>query len=340
MRKLKYVIIVLLLSCISLQAQNSCNTTLCLFQKVENKMQIHYKTNRLFEDPLGRIGFLFKTVSQEFPDLLSNAVPYKDELLKMLIDNSVILKKNSYTNDDIIFLLYNMNIDNYVDFLIQICDMYKHGLIDFQIFNGFIFQHLDVSDLIAKNYENEKLIHFFDTILKDGELMDLCYSHNKEFKNSIIQLKTGEYWNDRGKLISKIQPPIIETLPFRIFKDIPKTKLDQVYRMKLDTLPLLNKYESAYLNEIFKEKGFDFTGKKIGFLTKRKEEVDVSNKKRYFEEEKRLLLHDYSTIGGILYIFDEKQKEESGGYDAAIYYYWSLVQMLPEKDVVERLKEQ
>ena len=40
---------------------------------------------------------------------------------------------------------------------------------------------------------------------------------------------------------------------------------------------------------------------------------------------------------GILYIFDENQKKESGGYDAAIVF-WSKV-LIPTKDVVKRLKD-
>ena len=120
----------------------------------------------------------------------------------------------------------------------------------------------------------------------------------------------------------------------REFNDIPKEILNNLDKMGVDSSALLNKYESAFLNVIFKDKsdGFDFTNKKIGFLfvgSKR-------NKKEYFEEMRERYSNNNSIIISTLYIFNSKQKLESGGYDAAIVY-WSKF-LIPIQDVVNKLK--
>ena len=105
--------------------------------------------------------------------------------------------------------------------------------------------------------------------------------------------------------------------------------------MGVDTSPLLNSYESAYFNVIFKDslKGFDFTGKKIGFIYSGAK----SNKMEYFKLEKDRFNRNYTLNSGTLYIFNATQKEESGGYDAAIVYWSKFV--VPIEKVVERLKK-
>ena len=124
----------------------------------------------------------------------------------------------------------------------------------------------------------------------------------------------------------------------RNFKEISKEILEQLNKMRMDSSSLLNCYESVYFNVAFEKsrKDFDFTGKKIGFITGSSGKT-ISNKRNYFDLERDRLSHNYSPNGGTLYIFDETQKEESGGYDAAIVY-WSKV-LVPVKDVVKRLKD-
>lgn len=117
------------------------------------------------------------------------------------------------------------------------------------------------------------------------------------------------------------------------FTDIPKDILEQLDKMGIDDSPMLSSHESAYFNEVFKENlnGFDFTGKKVGFI----ERGGIRNKKKYFDLEKDRFSRKETPNGGTLYIFDETQKKESGGYDAAIVY-WSKI-LIPIQDVVNRL---
>jgi len=120
----------------------------------------------------------------------------------------------------------------------------------------------------------------------------------------------------------------------RNFNDIPKDILEQLDKMGVDGSSLLNSYESAYFNVVFKESinGFDFTGKKVGFIYNGAR----SNKKEYFDLEKDRFNRNNTPNRGTLYIFNETQKKESGGYDAAIVY-WSK-RLIPIQEVVKRLK--
>jgi len=121
----------------------------------------------------------------------------------------------------------------------------------------------------------------------------------------------------------------------RNFNDIPKDILEQLDKMGVDGSPLLNSHESAFLNVIFKDslKGFDFTNKQVGFIKISGEKGKIhyfDMQKKHFADEK------HPCDNGTLYIFDAAQKEESGGYDAAIVY-WSK-RLIPIQDVVKRLK--
>ena len=130
------------------------------------------------------------------------------------------------------------------------------------------------------------------------------------------------------------------------FKNIPTEILDNLDKMGVDKSTLLNSYESEYFNVIFKDskKDFDFTGKKLGFIASAYGKS--KNKKNYFKKEKSQYKKykrtnlNYTPIVTTLYIFDETQKEESGGYDAAILYCRNLKFhiVLPEAKVIKALK--
>ena len=129
------------------------------------------------------------------------------------------------------------------------------------------------------------------------------------------------------------------------FKDIPTEVLDQLDKMGVDKSTLLNSYESEYFNVVFKDekKDFDFTGKKVGFVATTGK---IKNKANYFKKQKSQYKKykrtnlNYTPLVNTLYIFNEKQKEESGGYDAVILYCRNLIfnRLLPETQVIKKLK--
>ncbi len=104
----------------------------------------------------------------------------------------------------------------------------------------------------------------------------------------------------------------------------------------LDNSPFLNRYESAFLNELLPDslKCFDFTNKKVGFI---KACVGCS-KKGYFEMHRKHFADDkYALDSGTLYILDDRQKKESGGFDAVILIWYKFI--LPEKEIFRLLKK-
>lgn len=121
----------------------------------------------------------------------------------------------------------------------------------------------------------------------------------------------------------------------RNFSEIPTVLLNQLDQMGVDDYQLLNSSEGAYFNFYFKDSlnGFDFVGKKVGFL----DHGIKRDKVGYFKLEKDRYSHNSSPNKADLYIFNEIQKQESGGYDAAIVY-WSKV-YIPTDDVINSLKK-
>lgn len=122
------------------------------------------------------------------------------------------------------------------------------------------------------------------------------------------------------------------------FKDIPQNLLESFGEMGVCDSLFLNHQESMYLNVIFKNSrdSFDFTEKKVGFITGSTGRTK-SNKVEYFKLEKERFYRNYTPNGGTLYIFNEAQKEESGGYDAAIVYWCKI--NLSEDIVIKRLSK-
>ena len=123
----------------------------------------------------------------------------------------------------------------------------------------------------------------------------------------------------------------IYELQARNFSEIPTELLSHIEEMGVDSSSILNEYEGRYFNFIFKidPQDFNLVGKKVGFL---------GSKTDYFRDTRERFYRNAGIVGGSnLYIFDATQKEESGGYDAAVTY-WSK-RLIPTKDVVKRLKD-
>lgn len=122
----------------------------------------------------------------------------------------------------------------------------------------------------------------------------------------------------------------IHELHVRNFSEIPKDLLENIDKMGVDNSSILNEYEGRYFNFIFNidSQDFNLVEKKVGFLGSK---IDYFNDTRSSDR-------NFKTVGGSsLYIFDANQKEESGGYDAAITY-WNK-SLLPTEEVVKRLSK-
>lgn len=196
-------ILVIILSCCSAKKEYGMpktNTISNLFQIVEDEMNTHYKyleKNRIFEDPVGRAIYLFKTVKRVAPQLLTNIKLYKNEMLSLLTDAG--FRRNKFTDDDIAYILYNLPIDDYADLLNHVLILYKSGDIDYYIFKLFIFQDDFVSNSIYKNSKNKKLQTVLEKLLKDNSLILKAELQNKRFKEAIFNLKNDVIWGEEDE---------------------------------------------------------------------------------------------------------------------------------------------
>ncbi len=215
-----FILLTFMLCCSSAKKEDSdpkTNKVYESFQIIENKMQAHYdyiEKNGIFEDPLGRIDYFFKTVKTVAPQLLTDTKLYKDDLLNLLTDKT--FHKNLFTDDDIVFVLYNLPIDDYVDVLDSALSLYQNEKINQSIFELFIFQNEIASVSVAKNFKNEKLQVFLNKLLDDLSLIRKVELQNKHFRKSILDLKSGLDWegtSDGGlKKLTEIQPAVLDTL--------------------------------------------------------------------------------------------------------------------------------
>ena len=95
---------------------------------------------------------------------------------------------------------------------------------------------------------------------------------------------------------------------------------------------ILNEKEGKELNAFFHDKtnGFDFIGKKVGYIGSH----GKPGEKGYYLYKSFFLPE--SLQNATFYLFDEQQKIESGGYDAAIVYKGAA--HIPIEDVIQTLK--
>ena len=215
-----FILLTIILCCSSAKKEDSdpkTNKVYESFQIIENKMQAHYdyiEKNGIFEDPLGRIDYFFKTVKTVAPQLLTDTKLYKDDLLNLLTNKT--FQKKHFTNEGIVFVLYNLPIDDYVDVLDSALSLYQNEKINQSIFELFIFQNEIASVSVAKNFKNEKLQVFLNKLLDDQSLIRKVELQNKNFRKSILDLKSGLDWegtSDGGlKKLTEIQPAVLDTL--------------------------------------------------------------------------------------------------------------------------------
>lgn len=106
---------------------------------------------------------------------------------------------------------------------------------------------------------------------------------------------------------------------------------------KIDNNSTLNKYESDFLNHYLKDerKQFEFTDKRIIFVTGSTGN-EIRSKIDYFNEIDNWNKKYNRKIATSLYIFNDEENEESGGYDA-ILTYW--VKTVPNKQkIIKKVK--
>jgi len=118
-------------------------------------------------------------------------------------------------------------------------------------------------------------------------------------------------------------------------KQIEENLYHNLDSMGINVDPYLNQYEIDFFNYIFseKKKDFNFKKKKIAFIAGGFGQI---NKKKYFVLEKEEVAKGYPKNGALI-LFNEKEKQESGGYDAVIMFSGKLIPT--KKQIIKLLKE-
>lgn len=109
-------------------------------------------------------------------------------------------------------------------------------------------------------------------------------------------------------------------------KDVNDYLISKLDSMGVDKSATLNQYEADYFNAKYKDqrKDFDFNNKKIAFFKGSSGGV-LSDKADYFIVERGRYRQDLYSNFCSLIIFDERQKAQSGGYDA-VFVYWAKIE--------------
>lgn len=191
------------------QSKTCCNyyDVLCLFQKSETSILEHRKEGT-FEDPLGRVHFLYKTVRKESPELFEQTNQYKNFLLRILVDKTI--EKDEYTDYDVVCILCNLCLDDYIEVMDTAYSLLKNKKINFNIFEYIIFQDFNMSNQVAQNYKNEKLQIFLNRLLLDQQFLQDIAQEHPDFNSQLKDLISGKLWDNELKEINQIQPPILK----------------------------------------------------------------------------------------------------------------------------------
>lgn len=127
------------------------------------------------------------------------------------------------------------------------------------------------------------------------------------------------------------------------FCRLPLEKVDTAFSTYLeqcgkDNDPLLSQSESRYLNVLFfaRRHKYNFNNKTLAFVTGSRRKT-ISGKQAYFTAKQQ----NFQNIGlnnTRFFIFNENEKQQSGGYDAVIFYSSKL--LVTKKGLLKLLHKQ
>ncbi|MBR5973180.1 MAG: hypothetical protein IK017_11080 [Paludibacteraceae bacterium] len=173
---------------------------------------------------------------------------------------------------------------------------------------------------------------------KDGEIS--CYfNYSKTCETNDSDI-SGRVWHTASEFQKhEILKPYLSRISEDFMEVSNERKIQMldsfihVHKKSVDN-EILNKKEGKKLNAIFHDKtnGFDFIGKKVGYIGS----VGKPGEKGYYlyRKTKKTVSSDF-LHNATLHLFNEQQKIESGGYDAAIVY--RRKDNIPIEDIIKRL---
>ncbi len=107
----------------------------------------------------------------------------------------------------------------------------------------------------------------------------------------------------------------------------------------MDNIGYLNQHEALFLNNYFRDYkiDYDFKGKRVLFITGSNGNT-LSCKIDYFNDIKKWKLEYNDKISTSLVVLSEKEKEESGGYDAILLYWVKIFTDKSKSRIIKSIK--
>jgi len=204
------LVIVLVSSQLNANKKEDFQTTKILFLKCEQKIEKFDNTigKKRFVDPLEENEVFYGIVMKTAPTLFTETKLYKTDLINLFVDADI--KKNKSASYNILRVLDNLCIEDYVDVIDSFYTFYKRKQVSFEILDMAIGQDFNMSNQVAKKYKNEKLQIILTEILKDiksGKLTITTPPYG--FQETIEKILSGKEWEELEE-IEKTQPPLLK----------------------------------------------------------------------------------------------------------------------------------
>ena len=181
--------------CLNIYSTNESGKV--LFCKAENKAIAYRKDlakKNIFVDPLVVNSYTYNIFKKTSPELLDNTNLYIDSLLSLF--NNKLIPRDYYTDFDILLILYNLCIDDYIVVINKVYELYKKKAIVFNILENVIIQEMNLSNLIIKNYQNNELRKILSNILSDIQTGKIVLPNNSNhFIDDLKDILSGKSWN-------------------------------------------------------------------------------------------------------------------------------------------------
>ena len=121
-----------------------------------------------FLDPVWRNLRFIELAKNKSPDLIANTNYYKWGLFDLLTDSKI--KKDNYTDIDIVNILYNLCLDDYIQVVDSAYFLVKQHKLKIEVFELFINQDFNITNRLAKNYKYPPVTNLLKSIRHDLDL--------------------------------------------------------------------------------------------------------------------------------------------------------------------------
>lgn len=213
MKKYRYLIIIaiiLIASSLNANKKEDFQTTKQFFLKCEQKIDKFDQTvgKKRFIDPLEENEVYYGIVMKTAPNLYLKTKLHKTNLINLFVDDDI--KKNKNASYNILRLLDNLCIEDYVDVIDSVYTFYKRKQVSLEILDMTIGQDFNMSNQVAKKYKNEKLQIILNEILNDIRSRRLTITIPPYgFQEKIERILSGKEWQELEE-IEKTQPPLLK----------------------------------------------------------------------------------------------------------------------------------